>query len=432
LSQVSPLNALSIGDAARPRSRPPFLARRRYQLLGAFLLAVFVPLALRPGLRWSSLLTLDGLDGTVLGTFGAVLLGTFLLRRMTAFPGASVVAALLPAFGAAYAATVLVFFFARFDYSRFQFLSSFAAAVLWFGFIALVEPHWRRARLLLLPFGQAKGLLTQTEADYRIALSPGELPSDVTGVVADLRSDLSPDWQHLLARAALEGLPVYHWKQVAESLSGEVEIEHLSENNLGSLLPSSIYLRFKHLFDVAAAILVLPLIVPILGLAAAAILIIDGGPAVFRQERIGFRGRKFTMLKLRTMRDDGAPGPAFTKTNDPRVTTLGWFLRNYRVDELPQILNILRGEMSWIGPRPESVELANWYEREVPFYSYRHIVRPGITGWAQVHQGNVAEIAAATGKLRYDFYYIKYFSPWLDVQVLARTVRTVLTGFGAR
>ena len=143
------------------------------------------------------------------------------------------------------------------------------------------------------------------------------------------------------------------------------------------------------------------------------------------------QGCPFVMIKLRTMLTS-SQGAAFTADGDARVTRVGRFLRRYRIDELPQVINILRGEMSWIGPRPESIELADWYEREVPFYSYRHIVRPGITGWAQVNQGNVAEVKAATGKLRYDFYYIKYFSPWLDILVVARTIRTVLTGFGAR
>ena len=431
MSQVSPLNARSIGDAAGLRSRPHFLARRRYQLIGAFLLAVVLPATLNPGLDLTNP-GFGGADATTAGTLVAILFGAFLLWRMTAFPGVSTVSAIMPAFGAAYAAVVLVFFFVRFDYSRFQFIASFVAVILWFGFVGLVEPHVRRARLLLLPFGNAENLLTSTQADWRVAVIAGELPADINGVVADLRADLPSSWQHLLARAALDGLPVYHWKQVAESLSGMVDIEHLSENNLGSLLPSSIYLRFKRLVDVMAALAVLPAVLAIVGLAALAILVTDGGPVLFRQKRMGFRGRPFIMVKLRTMRVDDVGGAPFTAENDARIIRIGHFLRRYRVDELPQIFNILRGEMSWIGPRPESVELADWYQGEVPFYVYRHIVRPGISGWAQVHQGNVAEVKAATGKLRYDFYYIKYFSLWLDVLIVARTIRTVLTGFGAR
>ncbi|TIP99650.1 MAG: sugar transferase, partial [Mesorhizobium sp.] len=117
---------------------------------------------------------------------------------------------------------------------------------------------------------------------------------------------------------------------------------------------------------------------------------------------------------------------------DTRITRLGQFLRKSRIDELPQAINILRGEMSWIGPRPEALVLSKWYEAELPFYRYRHIVRPGITGWAQVNQGHVAAVDDVLEKLHYDFYYIKNFSPWLDVLIVFRTIRTMLTGFGAR
>jgi lipopolysaccharide/colanic/teichoic acid biosynthesis glycosyltransferase len=118
--------------------------------------------------------------------------------------------------------------------------------------------------------------------------------------------------------------------------------------------------------------------------------------------------------------------------DDKRITRVGRVLRDYRLDELPQIINILRGEMSWIGPRPEAVALAEWYEREVPFYVYRHIVRPGLSGWAQVHQGNVAAVDAARLKLEYDFFYIKHYSFWLDVVIVVKTLRTIFTRFGSR
>jgi lipopolysaccharide/colanic/teichoic acid biosynthesis glycosyltransferase len=123
---------------------------------------------------------------------------------------------------------------------------------------------------------------------------------------------------------------------------------------------------------------------------------------------------------------------AMTRAQDARITRVGRFIRLTRLDELPQALNILRGEMSWIGPRPEALALSRWYEAELPFYRYRHIVRPGITGWAQVSQGHVTEVGDVREKLHYDFYYIKNFSPWLDFLIVLRTIRVIVTGHGAR
>ncbi|MDX5493955.1 MAG: sugar transferase, partial [Alphaproteobacteria bacterium] len=161
------------------------------------------------------------------------------------------------------------------------------------------------------------------------------------------------------------------------------------------------------------------------------------GPAIFRQQRMGYRGQPFTLYKFRTMHSEDNVSSderdrAITKTGDSRVTRLGRFLRKTRIDELPQLINILRGEMSWIGPRPEAVPLSEWYEKELPFYRYRHIVRPGISGWAQVMQGHVAAPDEVLEKLHYDFYYIKNFSPWLDILIVLKTIRTVLTGAGSK
>ncbi|MCA1654804.1 MAG: sugar transferase, partial [Sphingomonadales bacterium] len=141
---------------------------------------------------------------------------------------------------------------------------------------------------------------------------------------------------------------------------------------------------------------------------------------------------------FRTMRpvdphaDDNERVRAITSPADARITPLGRFLRHARLDELPQVWNILKGEMSWIGPRPEAEVLSVWYTGEIPFYRYRHVVKPGISGWAQVNQGHVAEVDDVHRKLQYDFYYIKYFSPWLDLLIVFRTMKTMLTGFGSR
>jgi exopolysaccharide biosynthesis polyprenyl glycosylphosphotransferase len=258
-------------------------------------------------------------------------------------------------------------------------------------------------------------------------------------ITADLHHRHHPDWERLLATAALEGVPVFHFKQVMEAATGRVQIEHLAENSFGSLLPNMSFTRIKRLADILLVVLLLPpLLLPLL-IVALLIRLDSPGPVLFRQERIGYRGQPFCMTKFRTMRFEAAPREemdrrllAMTSDNDPRITKLGTFLRRTRIDELPQMLNILLGHMSWIGPRPEAAELSSYYRMEIPFYDYRHIVRPGITGWAQVNQGHVTSLSDVDDKLQYDFYYIKNISYWLDLLIMARTLRVIFTGHGAR
>jgi len=255
---------------------------------------------------------------------------------------------------------------------------------------------------------------------------------DYSGVVADLTQDLESNWERFLALAALRGIPVYDIKQFNEAITGRVVVDHLRENTLGALVPSLIYPEFKRGIDFWTALLSLPLVAAVIGVCAILIKLETPGPVFYCQRRAGFRGRPFTIFKLRTMTHNHHGGAAFTLEGDKRISRVGRFLRQYHLDELPQIINVLRGDMSWIGPRPEALSLAEWYEREVPFYSYRHIVRPGLSGWAQVHQGNVAETDAARLKLEYDFYYIKHFSFCLDAVIVMKTVRATVTCFGSR
>ncbi|MGH6658433.1 MAG: sugar transferase, partial [Sphingomicrobium sp.] len=209
-------------------------------------------------------------------------------------------------------------------------------------------------------------------------------------------------------------------------------------------VPARGYFHLKALIDFVAALALLPLlIVPMLAIAAA-IRLDSRGPALFRQKRVGHAGRNIIVYKFRTMRavavvdsgdderGDDERGDAITGDDDERITRVGGFLRRMRLDELPQLFNILAWQMSWIGPRPEAEVLSRWYTSEIPFYRYRHVVKPGISGWAQVNQGHVAGVDEVHRKLQYDFYYIKYFSPWLDILILFRTVKTMVSGFGAR
>jgi lipopolysaccharide/colanic/teichoic acid biosynthesis glycosyltransferase len=213
---------------------------------------------------------------------------------------------------------------------------------------------------------------------------------------------------------------------LSESLTGRVEVGHLSENSFGSLIPTRGYYHFKSMTDFVAALAVAPLLIVPMLVVALAVRLDSKGPALFRQRRLGRAGQPITVFKFRTMRLHEID------EQDDRITRLGRFLRKSRIDELPQIINILKGEMSWIGPRPEALVLSSWYTGEIPFYRYRHVVRPGISGWAQVNQGHVAHVDQVHEKLQYDFFYIKYFSPWLDLLILFRTVKTMATGFGSK
>jgi lipopolysaccharide/colanic/teichoic acid biosynthesis glycosyltransferase len=339
---------------------------------------------------------------------------------------------IFPAFAMSYGVLLLGLVLLRLDYSRYQLLSSFVIAVIWFYWVFFISRRSLRPRLAIVPGGRNFGLDQMERIDLLPLKDPRLKGLGADAIVADLHSNLPPRWESFIARAALRGIPVYHAKQIAESLTGKVEVEHLSENTFGSVIPSLVYTSTKRFLDLAGvAICGLPFLL-VIGLAAIAIKLDSEGSIFFAQARVGYRGRVFAMIKLRTMQMGEAKQSHFTRDGDPRVTRVGAFLRKYRIDELPQIWNILKGEMSFIGPRPESLPLAAAYEAAIPFYNYRHIVRPGITGWAQVNQGNVAQVEAATNKLHYDFYYIKHFSPWLDALIVAKTISTIITGFGAK
>jgi len=214
------------------------------------------------------------------------------------------------------------------------------------------------------------------------------------------------------------------------------KLEPNAENTVRGLNRHAGSMKVKDVLDWIFALVGLVLFLPAGLLIAAAIKLDTPGPALFRQIRVGHRGALFTVYKFRTMaattplEDDHSA--AMTRAGDQRITRVGRFLRRSRLDEVPQLLNVLRGEMSWVGPRPEALVLSNWYETQLPFYRHRHIVRPGITGWAQVNQGHVVQVDDVREKLRYDLYYVENCSLRLDMLIVLRTVHTVLTGFGAR
>lgn len=397
-------------------------------LLSVLLPAVIVIITL-PNSKIPMLLGVTGIGCAI-----AAFIALYMMQGVTRYPGVEATASVLPAFSISYGLLLAIFILSRLDYSRAMLLGSFGITVAWFLFL-----YSRRVnmRIGVVPDGLYIARTSYPGIEWITLEAPDADVSDLDAVAADLREDFSNDWERRFADYALMGLPVYHTKHLLESLSGRVDLETLWENDFGTLSPASRYMPIKHLGDWIMALMALIVLAPALGLIAILVKLDSPGPIIFRQTRMGYRGKPFTVYKFRSM--SAAPAPesdqlrdAITQAGDLRVTRFGRFIRKSRIDELPQIFNILKNQMSWIGPRPEAVVLSQWYEQEIPFYRYRHIVRPGITGWAQVNQGHVAEIDEVKSKLDYDFYYIKNFSPIMDLLIAIRTLHTVLTGFGAR
>ena len=431
---------------SRDGHRRAAVQRYRYQILIGFLAAVVVPTLVRgffDGWNFAYYSTFflqtansrNSLIASVVGLF----FGVTLFRRLCNFPGVRSYEYVLPSFFTSYGIVTAVLLVFRFEYIVSVLVTSLALAVVTFFVVCYLSQRHTSYLFHVVPCGDMSRLHGIRHVDWMYLREPVLPTAPGSGIVVDLRAEIDDEWERLLAQAALAGVPVYHSKQLLESITGQVDIEHISENNLGSLNPNDGYGKVKQLLDVLIALVALPVFSPALVLIALAIKLDSPGPVLFKQLRMGFRGQPFEVYKFRTMRPvtssgnaDDARHAAITQSDDDRITRIGRILRRTRIDEIPQILNILRGEMSWIGPRPEAMALSGWYQSEISFYSYRHVVKPGITGWAQVNQGHVAEIHDVHYKLCYDFYYIKYLSAWLDALILFRTIRTVITGSGAK
>lgn len=374
---------------------------------------------------------LNSLGGSVV----CALLSIGILRRLRYLPGVAVARSILPIVALMFGLLIGVITVLRLEYYNKLIVSCFLGVLLTRFAITAMRSRAKGLLYYVVPGGRSELIGQLKSAPIYSLDSPSLAALPDCAIVADLHADLGGDWERFLADAAISGRPIYHYKHVWEAETGKVQIDHLSENHFGALLPSISYQKLKRAIDLAFALVVLPIAIPLLGICALLIKRDSPGPVFFRQRRMGFRGVEFDVLKLRTM-THGHNGEdrelSITKSADGRITRIGGFLRRTRLDEVPQVWNILRGEMSWIGPRPEAVSLSRWYEAEIPFYRYRHMVRPGISGWAQVNQGHVAEIKEVDEKLQYDFYYVKNLSYWLDIVIALRTIKVVMSGFGSK
>jgi exopolysaccharide biosynthesis polyprenyl glycosylphosphotransferase len=264
---------------------------------------------------------------------------------------------------------------------------------------------------------------------------PADMPliDDVT-IVVDLRAVLSEDMAQYVSSASVSGQPIRSLVDVYEEHTGRLPLVHIIGGwEVTRPVHRSGFAPVKRIIDIVLVLLTLPLWIALAAITWVVVKIDSRGPALYRQERVGRNGETFTLVKFRTMINDAeASGPQFASKNDPRITRVGTFLRHSRLDEIPQLWTVLVGDLSLVGPRPERPVFVEHYSQTIPFYDSRLLIRPGITGWAQVHYGYADGDADAVEKLTFDLYYVKHSSVWLDIHIFGQSVWTVLTGFGAR
>jgi sugar transferase (PEP-CTERM system associated) len=258
---------------------------------------------------------------------------------------------------------------------------------------------------------------------------------EIVVALTERRSGSMPLRQLLDCKAS--GVKVYDLNSHFEKTLGQIRVDYLSASWLifsDGFNQGAWRTAVKRVFDIFCASLLIVISAPVMAVAAACIKFESRGPMLYRQERVGQNDRPFNIAKFRSMRTDAEKDgkPVWAAANDNRVTRVGAVIRRLRIDELPQLFNVLRGDMSLVGPRPERPFFVDQLTQEIPFYALRHSVRPGVTGWAQVRYPYGATVEDSQEKLQFDIYYVKNHTLFLDFAVLMETVSVVLTGRGAR
>jgi sugar transferase (PEP-CTERM system associated) len=281
--------------------------------------------------------------------------------------------------------------------------------------------------------GEFHGELERYAADLRAFRQPKARIDRVIIAMEDRRGSMPVEE---LLDLRLRGVVVEDASVVMERLLGKVSLDGLNPSSL--IFTHGFNVRVsrqvaQRLVSIMVSFIGLVLCLPLIPILILAVRLSSPGSAFFRQTRVGRGGREFTVIKFRTMRQDAeAKGAVWAANDDPRVTRLGRFMRKTRLDEIPQLWNVLRGEMEFVGPRPERPEFVQWLTSEIPYYDLRHIIRPGITGWAQVRYRYGASLEETKQKLEYDLYYIKHLSLGLDFLIMFETIKTIILRRGAQ
>jgi lipopolysaccharide/colanic/teichoic acid biosynthesis glycosyltransferase/glycosyltransferase involved in cell wall biosynthesis len=366
---------------------------------------------------------------------------THLLMRASHLPVAERSGVLWVSTTAPFLFTPLGFALLQQPYSRAAVVWAYAATTLWLWWGYRRHVKHRALRLVHIDANvptQLAACLSPRQVDTQfLQLIPWNPTHDIPlpacdGVVLDRHVRLTDERTRLLGELKMQHLRLYSVEAVAELTSGRKMLPTAADS-LWEIDNDPGYDRAKRLLDIAAVLVLSPLWLPLVVGVALAVRFDSKGPALYSQPRVGRDGEVFTLWKFRSMVHGlQAPGVHFAQAEDPRITRVGRVLRRTRLDELPQLFNVLMGHMSLIGPRPEQTAFVRDFAATIPSYPYRHLVRPGLTGWAQVQQGYADSADATRVKLSYDLYYVAHYSLALDLLIAAKTVKTVCTGFGAR
>jgi lipopolysaccharide/colanic/teichoic acid biosynthesis glycosyltransferase/glycosyltransferase involved in cell wall biosynthesis len=366
---------------------------------------------------------------------------THLLMRASHLPVAERSGVLWVSTTAPFVFTPLGFALLQQPYSRAAVVWAYAATTLWLWWGYRRHVKHRALRLVHIdanvPAQLAACLNPSTLDPNAVQLTAWNPNSDTPlpacdGVVLDRHVRSTDERTRLLGELKMQHLRLYSVEAVAELTSGRKMLPNAADS-LWEIDNDPGYDRAKRLLDVVAVIALAPLWLPLAAGVALAVRFDSKGPALYSQPRVGRDGQVFTLWKFRSMVHGlQAPGVHFAQAEDPRITRVGRVLRRTRLDELPQLFNVLMGHMSLIGPRPEQTAFVRDFAATIPSYPYRHLVRPGLTGWAQVQQGYADSADTTRIKLSYDLYYVAHYSLALDLLIAAKTVKTVCTGFGSR
>jgi lipopolysaccharide/colanic/teichoic acid biosynthesis glycosyltransferase len=340
---------------------------------------------------------------------------------------------ILPVMFSLYGIAIIAIVLLRIDYSRSTLIYGFIIVLIWLFVSTFLSKKESTLKLSAINNFDHTLLNSNRHIEIQIIEAPYQFNQIQQGLVVNLHKKLTPEQEKFIADCSINNIAVYHSESIKEMIEGKVQTKHLSESSLGSLRTNPSYSLTKQIWESIVILASLPFLLPLMIMVAIAIKIESKGPIFYTQNRIGQGGKSFKIYKFRSM-EVACPkaDSKFATEERERVTQIGKFIRQTRIDEIPQFYNVLKGEMALIGPRPEQEQFVKNFELEIPFYGYRHMVKPGITGWAQTVQGYTADTDSTREKLAHDLYYIKHLSFWLDVNIFFKTLKTMLTGFGAK